>query len=94
MRTTLADFRIALLTDTPIPGVEGIRRAVQAGFDSIEHCSWSVQKGTRFDEDIAKAIVANDIAVCPTMNSVRKAEVPQASAKLELIPTLLPGMYS
>lgn len=53
-----------------LPGVEGIRRAVQAGFDCIEHCSWSIKGGTRFDEQIAKDIVAHDIAVCPTMNSV------------------------
>lgn len=58
-----------LKATTHAQGVEGIRRAVQAGFDCIEHCSWSVKGGTKFDEDIAKDIVANDIAVCPTMNS-------------------------
>lgn len=57
-------------------GVEGIRRAVQAGFDCIEHCSWSVKGGTKFDEDIARDIVAHDIAVCPTMNSVCSGRKP------------------
>ena len=77
----------------PLPGVEGIRRAVQAGFDSIEHCSWSVQNGTKFDEELAKAIVANDIAVCPTMNSVGKAgslQVRCLDSETDYLPRLVP----
>ena len=58
---------------THAQGVEGIRRAVEAGFDSIEHCSWSVRDGTKFDQDIASQIVERDIAVCPTMNTVSSA---------------------
>ncbi|KAJ3749143.1 hypothetical protein DFH05DRAFT_1475652 [Lentinula detonsa] len=54
---------------THATGVEGIKRAVQAGFDCIEHCSWGVEGGTTFDDSIAKQIVDSNIAVCPTMNT-------------------------
>lgn len=60
-----------LKVTTHAQGTEGIRRAVLAGFDSIEHCSWSEKDGTKFDADIARQIVENDVAVCPTMNTVR-----------------------
>lgn len=59
-----------LKVTTHAQGVEGIRRAVEAGLDCIEHCAWSVLEGTKFDHDIAKQIVDRDIAVCPTMNTV------------------------
>lgn len=72
---------------THATGVEGIERAIDAGFDCIEHCSWSVgndltsilswsllkiscaEGGTKFDEEIAKKLVAQNVAVCPTMNT-------------------------
>ncbi|KAJ3819600.1 hypothetical protein F5880DRAFT_1593518 [Lentinula raphanica] len=54
---------------THATGVEGIKRAVQAGFDCIEHCSWGVEGGTTFDDSIAKQIAESNIAVCPTMNT-------------------------
>ncbi|PBK95642.1 hypothetical protein ARMGADRAFT_808675 [Armillaria gallica] len=50
-------------------GGEGIRRAVVAGFDSIEHCSWSTRTGTEFDEEVAQLIVDKGVYVCPTMNT-------------------------
>ena len=55
---------------THAQGVEGIRRAVEAGLDSIEHCAWSVQGGTKYDEDVADQIVKKGVYVCPTMNTV------------------------
>ncbi|KAJ3711293.1 hypothetical protein C8R42DRAFT_357447 [Lentinula raphanica] len=54
---------------THATGLQGIERAVDAGFDCIEHCSWSVEGGTRFDERIAKKLVARNVTVCPTMNT-------------------------
>ncbi|KAK0455429.1 uncharacterized protein EV420DRAFT_1644663 [Desarmillaria tabescens] len=50
-------------------GGEGIRRAVVAGFDSIEHCSWSTKTGTKFDNEVAQLIVDKGVYVCPTMNT-------------------------
>lgn len=76
-------------TTTHATGTEGIERAIDAGFDCIEHCAWSVGKrrtyisalcravfhifytegGTKFDDEIAKKLVARKVAVCPTMNT-------------------------
>jgi imidazolonepropionase-like amidohydrolase len=61
------------MVTTHAQGVEGIRRAVEAGFDCIEHCSWIVDKGTLYNAGIAKRIVDKDIAICPTMNTVSRA---------------------
>lgn len=49
-------------------GAEGIRRAVVAGFDSIEHCSWSTRTGTEFDNGVAQLIVDKGVYVCPSEN--------------------------
>ncbi|KAJ3993807.1 hypothetical protein F5050DRAFT_642203 [Lentinula boryana] len=54
---------------THATGVEGIERAIDAGFDCIEHCSWSVEGGTKFNGEIAKKLVAQKVTVCPTMNT-------------------------
>lgn len=60
---------LGLLTTTHALGVEGIERAVDAGFDAIEHCGWVTRDGVRFDERIARRIVEEKVAVSPTMNS-------------------------
>lgn len=60
---------LGLLTTTHALGVEGIERAVDAGFDAIEHCGWVTESGTRFDQRIAEKIVSNNVAISPTMNS-------------------------
>lgn len=51
-------------------GTQGIERAADASFDSIEHCAW-INPGGRaaFDPAIAKKLVEKNIAVCPTMNT-------------------------
>lgn len=61
--------KAGLKVTTHAQGVEGIRRAVEAGFDCIEHCAWSTKEGTQFDRNIADQIVEKGIAVCPTMNT-------------------------
>jgi imidazolonepropionase-like amidohydrolase len=38
-------------------GVEGIERAVAAGVDTIEHCSWETADGNQVDEAVAARIV-------------------------------------
>ncbi|KAJ5113989.1 hypothetical protein N7456_002523 [Penicillium angulare] len=51
-------------------GTEGIARAVNAGFDSIEHCSWLAKdRKTHFDSGIAKQMFEKGVAVVPTMNT-------------------------
>jgi len=61
--------RARIPTTTHATGVEGISRAVQAGFDCIEHCSWGVDGGTEYDDAVAQRIVESNIAICPTMNT-------------------------
>ncbi len=60
--------------DTPVAahahGIEGIRRAVEAGVTTIEHCSWVTETNERrFDEPLAAQIAERGIVVCPTINA-------------------------
>ncbi|WP_051580084.1 metal-dependent hydrolase family protein [Pseudonocardia acaciae] len=61
--------RLGMRVTTHALGVEGIARAVAAGVDSIEHCAWLTETGSRFDPAVAARMVAAGIAVCPTMNT-------------------------
>jgi imidazolonepropionase-like amidohydrolase len=50
-------------------GLEGIRRAVEAGVTTLEHCSFVTETNERrFDEALAALIAERGIAVCPTTN--------------------------
>jgi imidazolonepropionase-like amidohydrolase len=50
-------------------GREGIRRAVEAGVTTIEHCSWVTETNERhFDERLAARMAERGIVVCPTIN--------------------------
>jgi imidazolonepropionase-like amidohydrolase len=50
-------------------GTEGIRRAVEAGVTTIEHCSFVTETNERrFDEALAARIAEQGIFVCKTVN--------------------------
>jgi imidazolonepropionase-like amidohydrolase len=50
-------------------GIEGIRRAVEAGVTTIEHCSFVTETNERsFDEQLAAMIAEQGTFVCPTIN--------------------------
>lgn len=50
-------------------GVEGIKRALGAGVDTLEHCSFVRSDGTSVaDDDLVDRIVATGTYVCPTVN--------------------------
>ena len=50
-------------------GTEGIRRAVEAGVTTIEHCSFVTETNERrFSEPLAARIAAQGIFVCPTIS--------------------------
>ena len=50
-------------------GIEGIRRAVEAGVSTLEHCSFVTETNERrFDESLAAMIAERGITVCPTVN--------------------------
>ncbi len=57
--------------DMPVAahGLEGIRRAVEAGVSTLEHCSFVTETNERrFDERLAASIAERGIVVCPTVN--------------------------
>jgi len=50
-------------------GRDGIRRAVEAGVTTIEHCSWVTETNDRqFDERLTAQMAERGIVVCPTIN--------------------------
>ena len=50
-------------------GIEGIRRAVEAGVTTIEHCSFVTETNERrFSEPLAAKIAEQGIFVCPTIS--------------------------
>jgi imidazolonepropionase-like amidohydrolase len=51
-------------------GLEGIRRAAEAGVTTIEHCTFVTETNDwRFDEALAARIAERGIVVCPTINA-------------------------
>lgn len=61
--------KAGLRVTTHATGTEGIERAADARFDSIEHCAWISSDGKAvFDKSVARKLVEYDIAVCPTVN--------------------------
>ena len=53
-------------------GTEGIRNAVLAGIDSIEHCSWSgMEEGVEYDEVTVERIKAKGLYICHTIAGER-----------------------
>jgi imidazolonepropionase-like amidohydrolase len=49
-------------------GADGIAAAVEAGVDTIEHCTWMTGDGFDLRQDVLKQIVDDGIAVCPTVS--------------------------
>ncbi len=49
-------------------GTPGIRNAVHAGVDTIEHCTWVTPDGAAIDEEVLAEMVRRRVSVCPTMN--------------------------
>lgn len=49
-------------------GTDGIAAAVQAGADTIEHCTWMTDDGFDLREDVLEQIVSRGIHICPTVS--------------------------
>ncbi|MEV1023295.1 amidohydrolase family protein [Streptomyces sp. NPDC050264] len=49
-------------------GAEGIAAAVEAGVDTIEHCTWMTPTGIDVRADVLARIVEQGIHVCPTVS--------------------------
>ena len=53
-----------------------IWQALRAGVDGIEHCTSVTPAGARIDDELADALAASGIAVCPTLGSDPAVVVP------------------
>ncbi|MGW8889375.1 amidohydrolase family protein [Streptomyces sp. NPDC055749] len=49
-------------------GADGITAAVEAGVDTIEHCTWMTSGGLDFRPDVVKQIIDRGITVCPAVS--------------------------
>ncbi|MFG3213810.1 amidohydrolase family protein [Streptomyces tendae] len=49
-------------------GADGIAAAVEAGVDTIEHCTWMSSDGLDFRPDVVQQIIAKNITVCPAVS--------------------------
>lgn len=49
-------------------GADGITAAVEAGVDTIEHCTWMTSGGLDFRQDVVKQIIDRGITVCPAVS--------------------------
>lgn len=49
-------------------GADGIGAAVEAGVDTIEHCTWMTADGFDLRQDVLKKIIDQGIAVCPAVS--------------------------
>ncbi len=60
--------RLGLRVASHAHGLAGIRVAVEAGVDVIEHCSFTVPEGIQRDDAVIEAIAAKGIIVSPTIS--------------------------
>ncbi|WP_149827169.1 amidohydrolase family protein [Streptomyces tailanensis] len=49
-------------------GADGITAAVEAGVDTIEHCTWMTSDGFDLRQDVLKRIIDQGVAVCPAVS--------------------------
>ncbi|MFE7675755.1 amidohydrolase family protein [Streptomyces albidoflavus] len=69
-----------------VHGTAGIEDAVAAGFDTLEHCSFSTGAGVATDRDAARRLAdrlaARDTAVCPTLSGGLRDKLPDLGEEL------------
>jgi imidazolonepropionase-like amidohydrolase len=63
-------------------GTEGVRRAVAAGVDSLEHCSFQKVGGIDLDPRVVDGIVAKGIYVSPTVTANILNPPPEMAARM------------
>ncbi|MCB9482947.1 MAG: amidohydrolase family protein [Dehalococcoidia bacterium] len=59
--------RVGLRVTAHAHGVDGIRAAVEAGVDGLEHCSFQAPDGNAPDDDLIARIASEGILVSPTI---------------------------
>lgn len=50
-------------------GAPGIANSIEAGVDSIEHCTWAAREGPSIQPDILERLVESAVFVAPTMGA-------------------------
>ncbi len=69
LRACIEDaHRLGLRVASHAHGLAGIRVAVEAGVDVIEHCSFTVPEGIQRDDALIEAIARKGIIVSPTIS--------------------------
>lgn len=56
-------------------GTPGIRNAVAAGVDILDHCGWDSESGVDYDEGLVQEIKRKDLVVCVTIPRDRRLAV-------------------
>src|SRR5579871_1117667 len=74
-------------------GTEGVRRAVAAEVDTLEHCSFQKPGGLDLDERTIETIVQKGIVVSPTLSANLLREAPQNQALRESAALRLSTLY-
>ena len=74
-------------------GTEGVRRAVAAEVDTLEHCSFQKPGGLDLDEPTIDAIVRKGIYVSPTLSANLLRDTPQNQAFRESAALRLSTLY-
>ena len=60
--------RLGALVTVHALGTEGIRRAVAAGVDGVEHCGWmALTGGLEYDEALVRTMAEHGVVVTPTL---------------------------
>ncbi|MGP3775433.1 amidohydrolase family protein [Streptomyces sp. SDT5-1] len=60
--------RLGLPVAAHAHGTEGIVAAVEAGVDTIEHCTWMTPDGFEVRDDVLAQIIEKQIRVCPAVS--------------------------
>jgi imidazolonepropionase-like amidohydrolase len=60
--------RLGLPVAAHAHGTEGIAAAVEAGVDTIEHCTWMTPNGFEVREDVLAQIIEKGIHICPAVS--------------------------
>lgn len=83
--------RVGLRVTAHAHGVEGIRVAVEAGVDGLEHCSFQAPDGYAPDDALIARIAADGILVSPTITGgLATAEgTPRWEARAEVVRRIL-----
>ncbi|NUR71072.1 MAG: amidohydrolase family protein [Hamadaea sp.] len=63
-------------------GAPGIFNAAAAGFDSVEHCSFTTETGASADDAVIQALLANGVTVSATLGHLPGLELPPRIAAL------------